>query len=574
MRQHEPVPEPLSDATAARAARRQHRGARRVLPPSDGRTGTDEGHAASQPRHCTHSSMYARTGHRPVRRPAAPPASRRCGRAVTRSRVRSPGTSGSAGGTARTRRTRRVRSGRARASVLTRAAVPGSSCPLDRMPPGYVASARRWAGRCRTARRCPASRSIQPPASCAARPGREEAAGVVGSNVHGPDADLGDPAHAADGVERSSQGPDSTAATEMRARCGPAGQRGASSTGSSPAASCWAMTSSGCPSSNAARPATVPRDARGPEAPAAHLVRISVGRRPHRALAGRGWHRRITWSRRRCVPKRTDEEPGQVVAGDVLHRRPAAPHQPPVGGHEPHLEQPVAQRPVARAAGCPTARPRATPPTVASGSRGSSAHSCPASPSTAASSATGVPAPTVTVRSAGSYRTMPRRRPDLDVPRARDRRPPTACARRPGRPRRPPRPSRRVELVDGRAATVRPTRPRGPRQLAAAAAARAGPCRVGPARRVERVPETRLHVEVVGGRRSSASRRASRARCRARPRGHRRHRRRCAGSRRRRRARAPTRPARARSNTISGCRLPSPAWKTFIIVSRCSAAIA
>ncbi len=49
-------------------------------------------------------------------------------------------------------------------------------------------------------------------------------------------------------------------------------------------------------------------------------------------------------------------------------------------------------------------RPVATmPPTVARSERGSSAHSCACSPSTAASSASVVPAPTVTVRSAGSY---------------------------------------------------------------------------------------------------------------------------------------------------------------------------
>ena len=41
----------------------------------------------------------------------------------------------------------------------------------------------------------------------------------------------------------------------------------------------------------------------------------------------------------------------------------------------------------------------------------------------------------------------------------------------------------------------------------------------------------------------------------------------------RRRARAPTRRARARRTRCSGCRLPSPAWNTFIIVRSCSAAI-
>ena len=81
--------------------------------------------------------------------------------------------------------------------------------------------------------------------------------------------------------------------------------------------------------------------------------------------------------------ERADEEAREVEPAHVLHRRAAALDDAAVGGDEPHLEHTVAQRSVAGAAGGRTGRWRAARRWSTSGSRGSSAHSCPSAPSTA-----------------------------------------------------------------------------------------------------------------------------------------------------------------------------------------------
>ena len=72
----------------------------------------------------------------------------------------------------------------------------------------------------------PASRSIQPPAPVAADACLRQGALVVGGDVHGAHADLGQPAHAG-GVEAGASAGSADGRTEIRPRCGPSGHAGA-----------------------------------------------------------------------------------------------------------------------------------------------------------------------------------------------------------------------------------------------------------------------------------------------------------------------------------------------------------
>ena len=211
-----------------------------------------------------------------------------------------------------------------------------------------------------------------------------------------------------------------------------------------------------------------------------------------------------------------------------------------------------------------TARVASTPPTVAARIAGSSGHSCPCVGERRVELANEVPAPTVTVRSVGLV--ARRRRPARAPRRPPATGPPTShCVRAPtgddrvGARRPPPR----------RRARSDPRALRHPLQLAAPAAAR-------------------QHLQRVRARRRDRTRRA------AAPGRRGRRARTAAASGRASRCPTPCSPvstppaamhvsrisvpaACTRSHTpgsrrrtrCSGCRLPSPAWNTFIVMRSC-----
>ena len=310
------------------------------------------------------------------------------------------------------------------------------------------------------------------------------------------------PAHAADAVERTRRASRPRAgrhrdAAAVRALRAAAARR----TASSPAAARLGLdVVRRCP--RAARDVVLPshEDRRRAGTPRAH--RAGDRRRsPHqRGTPAAGWQRRVTCVMHAERAERADEQPGEVVAGDVLHRRPAAPHEPAVGGDEAHLEHLVAQRAVRGAAGCPESPTASDPPTVAFGvarvERALLARARRAPPS---SSATVVPAPTRDGEVGGLVR---RRSPPAPGPRRRRE----AAGRRPPGASRPPTgstASRRPR--DARSATValgarlRSTCPPG-RAASSPHRLPRGQDLVGvrATRRVERVAQPGLRVEVVG----------------------------------------------------------------------------
>ena len=208
-----------------------------VVPSIRWPNGTDDGHAASHPRHCTHVSMCRGTRRRAARRRTRPRAWRRCARAARAARGRSPGTSGNAAGTARTRRTRRARprrrGGRPARDRGSRAARGASvTAGLARQPPGRHLPV----GIERGAARVPTEPALGGGDTEAVEPGRarlaeQPAAGrsaaarargqcplVVGGDVDGADADLRQPAHAVGVAELRRRASRASAAAP---RCGP-----------------------------------------------------------------------------------------------------------------------------------------------------------------------------------------------------------------------------------------------------------------------------------------------------------------------------------------------------------------
>ena len=212
---------------------------------------------------------------------------------------------------------------------------------------------------------------------------------------------------------------------------------------------------------------------------------------------------------------------------------------------------------------CPTAR---TPPTVAPSHAGSATH-CPCSASAASSSVTSVPAPQHTVISSAAISAMPAgartsrdrrvgrpadvplRAAALDRDRTRRRRPP----RRTRRGRSSPRSTRHTHAPSGTACRSPQREPGGQHLL-----------RVRRAVGIEGLAQAGLRVEIVGReqhRHEVALLDADAVLAREHAAG---------GDRRlhdllaRGVARAPSFPGTRRSNDSSGCRLPSPAWNTFI----------
>ena len=162
--------------------------------------------------------------------------------------------------------------------------------------------------------------------------------------------------------------PSAPGRTEIRPRCAPSGSAGGVR---SPAR----HRPRGASASTSARDAfeqhatcVVPSHAMhdGPEDAARTLERVERRSRAPRGRPGRGWHRSVTWTMHPERAERADEQPRQVVAGHVLHRRAAALHDPAVGGDEAHLEHAVAQRAVPEPP-WPESPAASTPPTVAVG---------------------------------------------------------------------------------------------------------------------------------------------------------------------------------------------------------------
>ena len=420
------------------------------------------------------------------------------------------------------------------------------------------------------------------PARPRRRARRREACRVVARDVHGADADLGEPPHArrrgrARARARASRPGAHRDAPAVRAL----GPRRRASLASRPATARLGLDvvrvaleqhPGGRPSQSDGRRAVDSGRAPRP------------GRRPSRtttAAGGRGRHRRVTRVRTPMRAERADQQPGQVVAADVLDGRAAAFHQRARRRSRsgPRARGRAAAR---RGAGvAPRARRRARRRRSRSDPAGRAGTPARPRPASAARSADRRPgADASTVRSAGSYATIPAGAvTTVGVRGAGPADLPMGARHRAGRPRRRPTvrhgARRRARRRRSEPRAIRSTAPSGDRRpsspqrlprgqhLVGVGAAGTGRTRrgAGPARRGRRA------------RRSAASRRASRARCRARPRARRPRRRTPAGSRRPRRAPAPRSPGSRASNTISGCRLPSPAWKTFIIVSCCSSAI-
>ena len=285
--------------------------------------------------------------------------------AAKRSRAPSRGRSGSAEGTNRTTRTRRARSRRDAAARTARwssaARGPGASLPVGierllhaahqvgvraarsrirrgrRRPPRATANPR---AACATARAAastdassPATCTVPTPSSAHQRaPGTRSSARPTAANASGRDRDpaavravgkrrrvVGAVRPPALGVDVGFDALEQHGASRSRPRASTTGGRGR--------ARC--------------RPRTSAR---------------------HRQ---RGRQRNVSLHEHAERAERADEQTRQVVAGDVLDRLPAALHQPPVAGDEPHLEHVITQRAVPQPAHARRGRRRAMPPIVA-----------------------------------------------------------------------------------------------------------------------------------------------------------------------------------------------------------------
>ena len=245
------------------------------------------------------------------RRVAAPRprASPRCGRAATRSRARSRGTSGSAAGTARTRRTRS-------SSSASRPQRPGHARHRGHQrQPARVAASRRvervldaahqrrrsGAGTPKPSSSVapPASRSSQPPCACATGARARERAGVVGRDVHRADAELRAPAHVgrrARARTRATRAGRDRDAAAVRARPGSAGAASTRRRGRAPARRRRPRRLRAAPS-RARRPTAAPTAGR--RASASEPVNQRATRRPRPAA-----QRHLQRARRACRTSR------------------------------------------------------------------------------------------------------------------------------------------------------------------------------------------------------------------------------------------------------------------------------
>ena len=312
--------------------------------------------------------------------------------------VRQAESAGDAGRPARPRRPggcRPARAWRRRVDVSHRRPSRGRR-PGAHFPVGSNATRTRSASRALGRARpnpsrpgAPASRSSQPPAASAVAPRPGERALVVGRDVHGAHTDLGEPANAR-GVERIREpsqlprvAPRCVRGADRRATSAPHRRVGRRA---DPAA--LGVDVGRDPLEQHVRRPAVPRDARRPVQRAPRREGIGRGREPlrgrrSRLAAQRDLHEHADGA------ERSDQQAGQVEPAHVLHRGPAGLHDAAVGGHEAHLEHAVAERSETEPSMTRQSRWRARPPMVAAGSRGSSAHSCPAAPRTSASSAHG-----------------------------------------------------------------------------------------------------------------------------------------------------------------------------------------
>ena len=184
----------------------------------------------------------------------------------------------------------------------------------------------------------PASRNIHPPCACAAARAARSASAESAATCTVPTPSSAHQPHAgAREVGARARG-------SRRAR--PRSDRGARRPGA-PARSAavivrpWASTSAGAPSSSTCTSATVPEHARPGGTSRAAVV---AGGTTARTRA-RGRQRSVACTSTPERAERADEEPRQVVAGDVLDRRSAALHDASVAGDE------VALRARGRAAG-------------------------------------------------------------------------------------------------------------------------------------------------------------------------------------------------------------------------------
>ena len=409
--------------------------------------GTPDGQAVSQPRHWTQVSIERTNdvvGGRA--RPTAPGAWPPPGRGATAPPRRSPGRSGSAAGTARTTRRwpARRRSMPRSISRLRRHGVASGSRPGARRP---VGSNRRLIRRCSVA-----TSGVDRAASAAARRRGRRPTPTSATNRSGP------------AVGRRARGSVPRAQRPAVRRQARAGRR--RRPGRSRAA--WASTSSGWPSSRTHVVVPSHRTDAGRCSARDQGERVGVARQPplgRRQRPGAQHHLGDQPER----AERADEQPAQVEARHVLHRRPAGlhdrarrprrtrtsstrvAHRSPAQPAEPAVARPPARRrpwrPARRAAprsGPPRpARRRGRPPVV--------------------------PARTRTVMSAASTATTPAggrtsrhpapsgSDPAADVPL----RPAADGHDRPGVAAARPRRRTHVDRSTGRRRRVTPTRPRG-----------------------------------------------------------------------------------------------------------------
>ena len=373
---------------------------RYACPPSDARRAR-RGHAASQPRHCTHSYIGGRTTRRSARRAVLDRhASPRCGRTVTRTRDRSRDRSGNAGG----RSPHNARDEHVVVEIEGRHRVTGAltagAGPVH-LPVGSNASLiRAWSGvrRAPPNRRCPylplpatTSRQSDERASALSkrRPAESAATCTVPTPLSATSARAG-PSRSGttrDRVRRRPRSDRDTGRRAARARRTTLPNRLAERSASRSGAT--NLRSNTSTQSRRRTTPTTGRNSADATGPTGDVVDAHARVLPHAAAAAQdhpGNHAE--------GPERTDQQPRHVVAGHVLHRRAAAFHQAPVGRHETGSSSTVSRTGPWRRRRVPESPTASVPPTVAaSNGRGSSRHNCPCSPSTRPISVTEVPAP-------------------------------------------------------------------------------------------------------------------------------------------------------------------------------------
>ena len=307
---------------------------------------TDDGHATSQPRHCTHSFIAASNASsmgRPSSSTSRIAAMRPRGDAISSPVTRYVGQCGrqSPHDTHATSSSASRCSGPAPSviagAVRARACRSGSNASFTRR-----ISAAFGSGRPKPSRPSPpASRNIQPSCSWAMR---RASASTERRRRRRARCRRRAPRTSARPGPRRVRAPigfRAPAATEMRPRCAPVGRSAV-------------RTRRDRPTARRRRPRRLRAGCTPADRPTASPRRES-GRRLARSgtscaerLGGR--QRSVSCTSTPSVPNEPTNRRGQVVAGDVLDRRAAALHEPAVAGHEAHFEHVVAQRSVPQAA--------------------------------------------------------------------------------------------------------------------------------------------------------------------------------------------------------------------------------